>query len=752
MTKTQEKICRGRAGRGLRFIAFLLAAGLLSGCGAAKPAAPSQTESSQAAAESSGAGASAVESSAAGAASAASGEAGTGNQAAAQEAMPLFWYTDEGLYLFHPEKKGSARVASLRGGGMDRMTQFYGTKNIADYAAVSPDGQAVWFLKDIVTSYFMDTTGTLYCAPAYAGEEGTAAGEHKIAEQVSRFDLLSDGSLLWLDADTRLYRMPQAAQLLKSGAGQPEVRLLMSGVTDYRVNDDRDCIFCVTDAGSGWFLKSGDDQKPRRAAELIEALLYASDDLNRIYYRTGEDLFCIDQKQNTLVVDVDVKDLMVIRSTGNAYYIRNTLGTAEARESYEGKPAGEAETGNAAGTGNAAETGNTAGTGNAAGTGNSVGTGNTAGAGNDEGIGNSVGNGNTAGTGNTSGTGDAAARTGGAEDNAQELLDALLTDEEKLEFLNRYLEELNQAGAAEGGAVTGEEAEDATGEGAGEDGGATDAETDLHLGDVSAWDTGEEAVDTVGTLGYFDGTTHGGLLRDACFLSTTYAEDVDMDRALVYTDAEDQNRIFLMKGEKPLDTGLRMTDTGLLDVTMDTAEDMLYFTRQKPEELGRTDKGTVCRMPYTDEGFGAEESLWSGTTVTAARRGRVYTAIFSMIDAATTLSANGEAVADRVTNFFWDETGVRKELHLYRNVFEGGFITAGEFDAWDPEGEDGKKLQPVAYNVREYHAFEDGSFTLLTDYDEELQSGTLLYWSGTGAPVKVADNVMGTRKGEDELE
>ena len=521
---------------------------------------------------------------------------------------------------------------------------------------------------------------------------------------MSRFDLLSDGSLLWLDADTRLYRMPQAAQLLKSGAGQPEVRLLMSGVTDYRVNDDRDCIFCVTDAGSGWFLKSGDDQKPRRAAELIEALLYASDDLNRIYYRTGEDLFCIDQKQNTLVVDVDVKDLMVIRSTGNAYYIRNTLGTAEARESYEGKPAGEAETGN------------------------------------------------TAGAGKSTGTGDAAVRTGGAEDNAQELLDSLLTDEEKLEFLNRYLEELNQAGAAEGGAVTDEEAGDATGEGAGEAGGATDAETDLHLGDVSAWDTGEEAVDTVGTLGYFDGTTHGGLLRDACFLSTTYAEDVDMDRALVYTDAEDQNRIFLMKGEKPLDTGLRMTDTGLLDVTMDTAEDMLYFTRQKPEELGRTDKGTVCRMPYTDEGFGAEESLWSGTTVTAARRGRVYTAIFSMIDAATTLSANGETVADRVTNFFWDETGVRKELHLYRNVFEGGFITAGEFDAWDPEGEDGKKLQPVAYNVREYHAFEDGSFTLLTDYDEELQSGTLLYWSGTGAPVKVADNVMGTRKGEDELE
>ena len=172
MIKTQEKIRRGRAGRGLRLIAVLLAAGLLSGCGAAKPAAPSQAAPSeaattQAAAESSGAGPSAAESSAAGTAGAAESQGA---------AMPLFWYTDEGLYLFHPEKKGSARVASLRGGGMDRMTQFYGTKNIADYAAVSLDGQAVWFLKDIVTSYFMDTTGTLYCAPAYAGEEGTAAG------------------------------------------------------------------------------------------------------------------------------------------------------------------------------------------------------------------------------------------------------------------------------------------------------------------------------------------------------------------------------------------------------------------------------------------------------------------------------------------------------------------------------------------------------------------------------------------------
>ena len=64
--------------------------------------------------------------------------------------------------------------------------------------------------------------------------------------------------------------------------------------------------------------------------------------------------------------------------------------------------------------------------------------------------------------------------------------------------------------------------------------------------------------------------------------------------------------------------------------------------------------------------------------------------------------------------------------------------------------EDGT-LRGIAYNVRECHGFPDGTYTFLTDYDEELLEGTLVWWDG-GTPVTVTDRASGTKRPEDEEE
>ena len=56
---------------------------------------------------------------------------------------------------------------------------------------------------------------------------------------------------------------------------------------------------------------------------------------------------------------------------------------------------------------------------------------------------------------------------------------------------------------------------------------------------------------------------------------------------------------------------------------------------------------------------------------------------------------------------------------------------------------------PRRYVLHRVVEVGDGSYTFLTNYDEELQTGTLLYWDGYSEhkPVLVSRNAAGTKKG-----
>ena len=84
-------------------------------------------------------------------------------------------------------------------------------------------------------------------------------------------------------------------------------------------------------------------------------------------------------------------------------------------------------------------------------------------------------------------------------------------------------------------------------------------------------------------------------------------------------------------------------------------------------------------------------------------------------------------------------------MYFYRNVFQSGYYTSGELDFWS--GEEGEAVVPLAYNVKEYHVFPDSAATILTEYDEEMGKGTLLYWMGSGDVKQIAEDAVGTKHG-----
>ena len=249
-------------------------------------------------------------------------------------------------------------------------------------------------------------------------------------------------------------------------------------------------------------------------------------------------------------------------------------------------------------------------------------------------------------------------------------------------------------------------------------------------------------------LGYFDGTTHASLLEGVTGVDDSRADAVENDRLIVYTGPKDSYSVWFMMGEKPLYTGLSTSYEGLMDLCPDMSEDVLYVARQREDQIGKPDQGGIYAMRYTEKGFTNPEPLFEGAVIiSAAREGRVYAGTWPE-DGGATLLIGGKKATGHVSSFFWDENGVKKDIQLYRNVFRESYYTSGELDRWTEEG----GLSPVAYNVREYHGFEDGSFTMLCDYDEDEMKGTLLWWDGEGAPVTLSERAAGTRPGQGELD
>lgn len=631
-----------------------------------------------------------------------------GPDAAAEAYLPVVWYNDEGIFLFRPEAGTSERITAFTGRSTDRMTELYGEKNPADYVNVTEDGTRALFMKNITTDYFGTTQGTLYCTDLSKAEADRK--DVLIAEGVSAYNLLPDLEFVWLDADGHLYRGKTA------GDGSISRESLAAGVLEYRVSADGRSIFFYTDRGSGFRVTLPDGERTR-IAEGVYSVEYASEDLSRIYYLSGtQDLFCIRDLSATEIIDVDITDLAVIEHTGHVYYLKSRP-SAAAEEASSGAGSGAAE---------------------------------------------------------------------GADGQAPNPLE---------ELLKEYMSE----GAAEGASEDTEDTETVDAEtGETEDGSGARDDGLLSLGGEEV----PEFTEETGQLGFFDGTTRTIVKSGVTHINRETEKDVRNDRLLFTLGAETGYQIWLAYGEKPVNTGLTVIDEGLTDICPDYMDDVLYFIREDAakaagteasgeaddadgsgrengaaagDEAGNeaesagsgneedgtgsgdetetsdgaavlTGKGAVYRLPYTVSGAGKEEKLFDGAEIiTAAQGGKIYTGVFSSDDGSAELSVNGKQVSGNVASFYWDYEGGSDRLQLYRNVFEEYYYKSGEFTELKEDG----TLRGIVYNVRECHGFPDGTYTFLTDYDEELLQGNLVWWSG-GDPVTITDNASGTKMSPDE--
>ena len=120
-----------------------------------------------------------------------------------------------------------------------------------------------------------------------------------------------------------------------------------------------------------------------------------------------------------------------------------------------------------------------------------------------------------------------------------------------------------------------------------------------------------------GRLGYFDGQNHGIVLSGVASINTMNSDSIEQDRLLVTLDLDNDYRIFILRDDVPLDTGMKITDDGLTDLCIDFARDTLYYIRQSEDEAGSMDRGTVYARDFDEKGFGTERKLFDGATASA---------------------------------------------------------------------------------------------------------------------------------------
>ena len=256
-------------------------------------------------------------------------------------------------------------------------------------------------------------------------------------------------------------------------------------------------------------------------------------------------------------------------------------------------------------------------------------------------------------------------------------------------------------------------------------------------GDAASGGTSEHTM----TLSYFDGACSLDVLPGVSYLETRFAEVLKRDRILACLGMSGQYRVYLVREGTALDTGLSLTDETVKDVCLNGTDDLFYFVRE--EKKG---EGQVFSRQYTESGLGEEHSQGiRADLVIAAGAERLFTGRFSKDPSVIDFSVNGREIAKQVSGYYWDESGAKKEMYFYRNVFQSGYYTSGELDFWS--GEEGEAVVPLAYNVKEYHVFPDSAATILTEYDEEMGKGTLLYWMGSGDVKRIAEDAVGTKHG-----
>jgi len=255
-----------------------------------------------------------------------------------------------------------------------------------------------------------------------------------------------------------------------------------------------------------------------------------------------------------------------------------------------------------------------------------------------------------------------------------------------------------------------------------------------------------EQQEVSGSLGYFDGENHKIILQGVLSMNTSTGRQTKKDRILAEGDSGHGYAVYLIRDDKALDTGLNFKDKSLTDVSPDYADDVLYYIKQAAEDIGKLSKGTLYSRTYGETAFTGEPvRLYDGATIIAsATSGVVFTAAFDTQQGGAKLYRNGELLDEHVSSFYRDNEDSTKNISLYSDVYQDSTFQSGKLVTISGEG--GKRT--IAYNVSVCNSFKDGSYTCLTNYDEEEGKGGLLYWDGTGEAKEIAEDVTGTTRGD----
>jgi len=268
--------------------------------------------------------------------------------------------------------------------------------------------------------------------------------------------------------------------------------------------------------------------------------------------------------------------------------------------------------------------------------------------------------------------------------------------------------------------------------------------SDLVTAESKGGDTQNSTKSVTGTLSYYDGEKKTVLSENILAISSTNNNDMEHDRLIAESGAADGYEIYLADEEKLLDTGLNLNDDGLVDISPDYSEDILYYIRQEGEEKGSLSKGTLYAIAYTKDGFDKtpDKLQDKAVAIPAAKFGNVYTTSYNEGDYTTALYLNGNLLGQHVSSFYWNNEKKSDDTDLYCDVFTSSDYQSGRF----VRVKNGVS-RDIAYNVFRCNGFKDGSYTFLTDYDVEEGTGTLVYWNN-GDPVVVSREVTGTTAGD----
>ena len=246
-------------------------------------------------------------------------------------------------------------------------------------------------------------------------------------------------------------------------------------------------------------------------------------------------------------------------------------------------------------------------------------------------------------------------------------------------------------------------------------------------------------------LCYFDGETSHTLLKNVSRLSSVYTDRTRRDRALVWQGGGNSYSIYLLRDDKALNTGLHLTDQGLLDLAFDASEDKFYYVLFQPDASGEQKSylGTVFEKRYDAEGMEHEEARFGDVSgISNAQGGVVFAGAEQPNENYASLVVNGETLAERVASYqLVDDRG--SALYYLKDAFSVGEKKQGTLARWS--GNEGEAGEDLFYAVSDYAVESDGSVTLLSGYGDTKE---LWYYTVSGGRRLLDSAAFGFRHSE----